>query len=216
MSQDIDDLVAALEGAKGDRIIYALRRVDSTSSPTLNRIAGSPAGIGSDRWPTLDDEPMRHLLTLDLATVPEVAARLPGQRTLSLFCLDPEENEAFEPFNEEAAIVLSTEEQVARGVLYEPEGAEWDTEPSAFEVVSLSVPGSIFTEFADEVPEEHRELRELVYRLHGRAGGEPIWLQSAEHEGTFVLQFDEEFVPMNLGDGGIMYVFADAAFWQCH
>lgn len=30
------------------------------------------------------------------------------------------------------------------------------------------------------------------------------------------MQFDESFVDINLGDMGIMYVFADGGFWQCH
>ncbi len=34
--------------------------------------------------------------------------------------------------------------------------------------------------------------------------------------GGFYGQFDEEFVDVNLGDCGIMYVFGDDAHWQCH
>lgn len=30
------------------------------------------------------------------------------------------------------------------------------------------------------------------------------------------MQFDEGFVDVNLGDMGVMYVFEDSAFWQCH
>ncbi len=33
---------------------------------------------------------------------------------------------------------------------------------------------------------------------------------------TFMLQFGEEFVDVNLGDCGTMYVFGDDAFWQCY
>jgi hypothetical protein len=31
-----------------------------------------------------------------------------------------------------------------------------------------------------------------------------------------MLQFGEEFVDVNLGDCGTMYVFGDDAFWQCY
>jgi hypothetical protein len=32
-----------------------------------------------------------------------------------------------------------------------------------------------------------------------------------------MLQLDDGFVPsLNLGDAGLMYVFAETAFWQCH
>lgn len=46
--------------------------------------------------------------------------------------------------------------------------------------------------------------------------GPPMWLQDEACFGEFLMQFDEQFVYMNLGDMGIMYVFADTAFWQCH
>lgn len=35
-------------------------------------------------------------------------------------------------------------------------------------------------------------------------------------EAGFLMQFDESFVPMNMGDSGVMYVYTDAAFWQCY
>lgn len=48
------------------------------------------------------------------------------------------------------------------------------------------------------------------------AGGSAIWLQGNEYDGEIIMQFDNCLVDMNLGDGGIMYVFKDTAFWQCH
>ena len=47
-------------------------------------------------------------------------------------------------------------------------------------------------------------------------GGSPQWIQAAEHSGEFVLQFDGKLVRVNLGDQGVMYVFADTAFMQCN
>ncbi len=53
-------------------------------------------------------------------------------------------------------------------------------------------------------------------RANARAGGEPLWLQGEEYGGEFLLQFDEGFANVNLGDCGIMFVFSDEQFWQCH
>ena len=73
---------------------------------------------------------------------------------------------------------------------------------------------SLRTTTTTRVP--RRALRSAIYRASARAGGSPIWLQGDEHEGGFLLQFDKEFASINLGDCGIMYVFTDTQFWQCH
>ena len=53
--------------------------------------------------------------------------------------------------------------------------------------------------------------------MPGRALGFPIWLQGDEDSGgEFLFQFDEALAYTNLGDSGVMYVFDDTAFWQCH
>ena len=59
-------------------------------------------------------------------------------------------------------------------------------------------------------------MRDKVFNLPAYVGGSPIWLQSAEYTGFFIMQFSEAFVDINLGDSGEMYVFADTAFWQCY
>lgn len=60
----------------------------------------------------------------------------------------------------------------------------------------------------------HEELRKLVNAESARVGGQALWLQGAEHDGSFLMQFDEQFVNVNLGDARIMYLFEDTAFWQ--
>ncbi len=52
--------------------------------------------------------------------------------------------------------------------------------------------------------------------MPARVFGPPLWLQDDEGGDGFVMQLDEGLVDVNLGDGGIMYAFADDAFWQCH
>lgn len=41
-------------------------------------------------------------------------------------------------------------------------------------------------------------------------------MQEEQHGGALIAQFDRSFVDINLGDMGVMYVFEDTAFWQCH
>jgi len=100
-----------------------------------------------------------------------------------------------------------------------------------FNVVPFKVPVIIFgnpnaeyfdseKEFAD-IPEPLKtklnELHKKVYGLNARVGGNPQWLQYNEgDEFSFIMQFDEGFADVNLGDCGLMYVYTDDAFWQCH
>ena len=58
-------------------------------------------------------------------------------------------------------------------------------------------------------------LYEELGRANCRAGGLPLWIQGEDHVGDFLLQFDDGFVDVNLGDAGVMYVFTDRQFWQC-
>ena len=55
-----------------------------------------------------------------------------------------------------------------------------------------------------------------MYQANARVLGSPLWLQDSEHWGFLLMQFDEGFVDINLGDSGVMYVFSDTQFWQCH
>lgn len=197
--------LATKAGGGGERI-YLLRRRDEFGDD-LNRAGGMAPGVGEDRWPQFRDEPMHHLFTLDLATMPALAKRLGTEaRALSFFISDPFSHEAYEPDTEETAIVLTTQAQIDGS----PEPPEGLTIPEAggFEVVAVDVDPSLW--------DVDSELRREIYRAPARVVGDPIWLQDEEHSGTFLMQFDESFVEVNLGDMGLMYVFDDAAFMQCH
>ena len=55
------------------------------------------------------------------------------------------------------------------------------------------------------------------YGIPTRQGGHHGWTKIDKGgDAGFLMQFGESFVPMNLGDSGVMYVYRDAAFWQCH
>ncbi len=209
---DVDKLVRLAEKVGGTgETIYILRRLDEApDEPGLNRIGGLPPGIGAERWPTFDDEPMAHLYTLDLETVPAFAKQYEDEvRAVSVFCHHPEYNEAWEPYNGWTSVVFSTDEDVAQQDLELPDDIP-ESDEAWFEPVPVEVDPEIWQADSDN------ELRNKIYSAHARVGGEPIWLQYPDHGGPLVMQVDERFAYMNLGDMGVMYVFNDTAFWQCH
>jgi len=211
----VDQLVALAKrelGASVGEPIYLLRRFDTTPKELaplgLNRIGGLPPGVTADEWPTCNDEPMVHLFTLDLATMPELRQQLGGKRTFSFFMASPEMNEAYEPGNDQTAVVMLDDAQVGAEGEAPEDTVVRDTQ--YFEPVRVEVPSRVF--FAGG-----GELYKAIYGAHARVLGDPIWLQSEEDGGgTFVMQLDEGFVDVNLGDMGVLYVYDDGGFWQCH
>lgn len=194
--------------------IYLLRAGGPASPSSVARVGGDPIGIDETDWPTCEDEPMDHLVTLDLEQMPALCVGpLAAARAVSLFISDRTFNEAFMPDNDEATIVVLTAADVGRGAVPPARPAE---EPAAaLEVTAVEVPPGVFSAGEPGEPKLAALWAEL-YDASAYAGGQPMWLQSPEHEGHFILQFDEAFIDVNLGDAGVMYAFADTAFWQCH
>lgn len=203
----------AAEGGGGAERIYLFRKLNAQGhGEDLNRIGGAAPGVDAARWPAKDGEPMTHLFTMDLTSMPELRRLVACDdggvpRAVSVFCASPDMNGAYEPYSGETAVVVSSEAQLAAGGA-PPEAGDLMA-PQRFEVVAANVPPTVWRSRSGD-------LRDEIYRLSGRALGEPLWLQSPQHHGALLCQFDEGFVSMNLGDTGIMYVFADTAFWQCH
>jgi len=212
---EVDQLVALAKrelGASAGEPIYLLRRFDAPPRDLaplgLNRIGGLPPGVPADEWPTCGDEPMVHLFTLDLATMPELRQQLGGKRTFSFFMASPEMNEAYTPGNDQTAVVMLDDADVSADGEAPEDAVVRETQ--YFEPVRVEVPSRVF--FADG-----GELYKAIYRAHARVIGDPIWLQGEEDGGgTFVMQLDEGFVDVNLGDMGVLYVYDDGGFWQCH
>jgi hypothetical protein len=197
--------LAFATGKPRDTRIWLLEVDSKCNESTANRIASAPLGVPESRWPRADGSPMEHLLTVDLASMPELRGRLGGTRALAFFVSSREENSAYKPGTGQSAVLALSDEDLAKG--HAPAG------PS-FSVVPVDVPAAVF---ARKVPAALRDLRDAIYRAPGRAGGGPLWLQDPMRaDAGFVLQFDQRLVPVNLGDTGIMYGFADDVFWQCH
>lgn len=190
----------------------------------FNQIGGAPRGIAAADWPLAPDgDPMQFLFMIDVADLPELGKRLNKKdcRAVAMFVSSADHNQAWEPGNDEVALRFLDETELAALAGPLPEGAKL-LEQRGFSWRKVNVPKAVFDLDPDDDEDESertaqlRRIRTRVYQLGARALGHPIWLQEGQWDGDFLLQFDETFVPMNLGDCGVMYVFGDTAFWQCH
>lgn len=225
----IDDITTGAAQGPGGGLTRILKADhDRPFAPTdINRVGGKPIGVTAETWPRRDGKPMHHVLTIDLREHPTYGP--PGARALALFLFSPGLHEAYAAGNADARVLLLSDADLARG---EP---GW---PSDLENPDELAPASLRFESAATMTQEE------IYR-HSFASAFPIWLQGDESDdysgdddyggddedsedeadarprsrgtGPFVLQFDESLVPgVNLGDCGIMYVFAETAWFQCH
>lgn len=191
------------DGLPGPKIrVYRLKRGESPVGDTVARIGGQPRGVVSP--PEHAGEPMQHVITLDLAQLPELAAQHPGIRSLSLYVPDPDDAEA----HEEGVIVWTHEDELG--------SADGSTDGAAALVVEgFDVPEALFGRATEG---DLKRVRELLYGSSGHVRGGPLWLQDGFEgiDADFLLQFDESLCHINLGDMGVMYVFGDRITWQCH
>lgn len=197
------DLLALTQGLPGPYTrIYLLHRGSATlSRGDLSRVGGAPPGAAPYAEGEDGAEPMVHLLTLDLAKLPELAARFPRARALSLFLPDPWNAE-----RHEGGTVVAYEPAQLREA--PDDGAR------ALETTPLDVPVGVF---APEAQGPLRDLQRALAGCGGYAGGGALML----HEGAggveprFLFQFDESLCDLNLGDSGVLYVWWNDVQWQC-
>ncbi|MCA9657984.1 MAG: hypothetical protein KC486_06540 [Myxococcales bacterium] len=184
--------------------IYLLRRAEGAPAATsVARIGGAAIGLAEADVPRFRDQPMEHILTLDVRAMPGVARA--GVGALALFLPDAEFGE-----HHDAGEVVAIPAAALDGA------AAPTDEASALEVELLEVPAAIFG--GGDLDEDHRRVRGLVYSSSGYARGGPLWLQDgpAGIDPSFLFQFDESLAYINLGDCGVMYVFDGDITWQCH
>ncbi|HEY4059392.1 MAG TPA: hypothetical protein VGM39_22395 [Kofleriaceae bacterium] len=224
--EELQEMLARLSGSAETTTLHALIQMPDTDG-TFNLIGGVPPGFTAENWPTREDEPMQFVCMLDLDTLPAVRASSDygDTRAIALFMSNPDNNDAYEPGTDQVQVVELTAAQLGTpGVA--PDGLD-ERSRYGIQVASLEVPVITLSNFsaddeeldeeASQIYENLKAVRRKIYQLQARAGGEPIWLQSAEHYGDFVMQIDETFTgSMNLGDSGVLYLFRDTAFWQCH
>lgn len=198
---------------------YLLENLESEPGDTdINRCCGTAIGVSLENWPERDGQKMEHAITLDLSSTPRLKAQFPANTAaVAVFVSSLDFNEAFEPGTDETAVLLLTDQDLARGVNAGAGPANDESESSTFVAHEVMLPIEVFAEDIHERDEDDPvyELNEALCEF-SMAGGKPIWLQGVDHDGEIILQFDDSLVDMNLGDGGVMYVFRDTAFWQCH
>jgi|GEM_PF-5416170 len=169
------------------------------NSNEINRLGGLPIGITTDSWPHLNGHPMHHLLTVEVNEWwlrDDIVA-------VSLFISDPDNHEAWEPNSDHVELIFLTEEDIEQGVI-----TDWPEGLNGRRLAS----GRIITKDANNLKEAN--LQKLSY-----ISGAPSFLQDEREweiisHGPFLLQFTQDLVNINLGDSGIMYAFANTAWYQ--
>ena len=198
LSREMQNLSAELGGARA--IVWAMS--PGGTSAGLSRIGGLPAGFAPDDVPRHRGRKLVHAFTVDLNAVPELAARYPGARTLSVW---------IQGYSEELvraqALIPRTDAQIS---------ATSGSGGVTLKLLRLEVPAAAF---ATDPPERAAYARQILYQKPGFLLGGPIWLQDGTWglDSSFIAQYDERLAPgANFGDMGICYTFADHADWQCH
>lgn len=201
--------------------IYVLEKSDKKPNSEITaRIGGKPIGLTAENYPMFDGKAMQHLITLDLEAMPELKiGELEGKSAVALFVSDRAENNANDPDSGESKVILLTREDLKNGELEEipneDENAS-ENEAATYTVEAVEVPTAIFASWEERVWDDEEPLGKLYEAVHNSAyaGGEPTFIQSESFDGQFVFQFDDKLIKTQLGDSGVMYVFADAAFWE--
>jgi len=181
---------------------------------------GAPIGVDERTRPRYDGAFMAHLLTVDLDEVPEARAisAFAGARAVAVFVSDADDV-AWDPLTPTTAVVALTEEDLALGEWRGPDVA--DPAPQAFDLFPVDVPAAVFYDlFAPGFDVE--SVDPALVKLHdelmsaNRIGGPVIHWSGHTYTEEFFLQCGEEVVDVNLGDTGMLYVFAGTAFSVSH
>ena len=168
------------------------------SSKSLNQLGGRPPGFDKDRWPegSYGSKRLDHLFTLDLSTMPALQVYFKDARTLSLFCTDQRKVSMYDigyPDNSAMHLVTSTQEQIDQAGKTLPKGKP------------AKARGYL-------KPIEHTWAEREEYFGRSRIlGMVPMWCQSEQHQGHFLLQCGEE---LTVAGDGLVYVFDDSVFAQ--
>lgn len=230
----IDDLgTGAAAGPGGGHTRLLKADYEHPPGPAdINRVGGRPIGFDAASWPRREGAPMHHVLTIDLREHPTFGP--PGVRALALFISSPDQHEAYAARNDHTRVVLLSDADLQRG---EP---PWPPELAGTDTLA---PGALRFESAATLTREeiyrHSFAGAFPIWLQGDesedyGGGDDDYDDEGSDEYDdgdgdgddvprpdpprhFVLQFDESLIPgINLGDLGIMYVFAETAWFQCH
>lgn len=211
MADTFEAIAALTVDVSGDVEVTLLERADRP--PTgVSRLGGPGVALG-DRHPMARHQRMTHLWTFATADVPTLRQHYPDAAAVAMYLRSPGANEAYQVDSGETALVVLSELDVGG-----PRGTPTpdDLPEEAVVARTVAVPSSAFEPVRGDSDDSLAgRLYHELFTASAYAGGRPIWIQGAEHDGRFLLQFSDGFLGVNLGDAGIMYVFADQQFWQC-
>lgn len=187
------------EVLKLSQTFYTWDTVGKRPSSSLSQVGGRPPGFDKNRWPTVpydESKYMDHLFTLDLSTMPALQVYYKDARTLSLFCRNQREVSMYDigyPDNSAMHLLTSTQEQVDAAGKTVPKGK------------SAKARGYLR-------PSEHNwDEREEYFGRSRILGMVPMWCQSEQHQGHFLMQCGEE---LTVAGDGLVYIFDDSVFAQ--
>lgn len=198
-------LEAARAAGKGDTMRVYLAEPASSSRPgSMSCVGGRAPGLSDDAIPLgADDEPLSHIMTIDLEEVRELRSKFPGARAVSIFVADPETGG--QELEDDVKLVPLTV------------GAPLDPESTPLDLIGIDAPVEIFAD--GERPRAIDDLRRQVGKASAHILGRPFWIQEFDGDDDGLLvQINDGLVPgLNLGDVGSLYVFdtGDAVF-HCH
>ena len=209
---EIKELMSRAVLSKLEKVtIYLLyKEGNDANDKDVTRCDGVPIGVSDETWPQYNGKPMEHLLTLDLDEMPTMKKGiLENKRAISLFINDRDENEAFEKNNKDTSVMLLSNSDIER--VTAPSGSAG----KKITIIPIDVPVDVFSTEGSNI-DEIIEIRDMLLDdVCAYVGGGPVWMQGDESTDNFLFQFDERLIDVNLGDSGVMYVFANTAFLQC-
>ncbi len=217
------DRIARLAGGHAcDARIYAIAPYETDDEDVdvsddditgkVNWIGAAPVGLAKAKIPKAGTRAMKHVITFDLAAMPEVRAILAAPtttRAIAVFASPAKASEAGEPFNDDLVYVPLSEAEATSGT---------GGKGRRFTITALDVPRAVL---GDRVPPALADLRVAIGQLAGRALGPAMLIQELDDKtvdklGALAMQLDGRVVDLNLGDEGLLYLYRATAFFQSH
>jgi len=183
-----------------------------------------------------NDLRMEHVFTIDLRDIRLLGAP-PRARALLLFISNANANRAEQNGNVDTAVVFLSEDELARGP-YQGNLPRRSQNRSSrrFSLAQVDVPGDVF-DMHDDEQSPIALLHDAIWQAPARLGGCPIWVREPNDprdftptarpriahntpgprgRNAFVMQFEQRFANINLGQHGVMYVSGIGAYYQAY
>ncbi|NUP10203.1 MAG: hypothetical protein HOW73_29485 [Polyangiaceae bacterium] len=147
----------------------------SAREGSRSRLGGPAYGVAKADVPEdMDGQPQRHVFTLDLADVPELAARHPGIEAIALFCPGLEGNA------EDATWIEIPRLPAARG--------RAAANATALAVRGFDVPNTVFTAPDHELGTEALAVLDRIHHAGAHIFGRPFFIHATGGSDGFLMQ----------------------------